>query len=83
MTRELRLTIYSRPGCHLCDEMKEVVQRVARKVPLQLEEVDISRDAELTRRYGGEIPVLMVEGRKVAKFRIAATALTRLLERHG
>jgi hypothetical protein len=75
----IALTIYSRPGCHLCDEMKAVVQRAARSVPLTIEEVDISRDPVLEERYGSEIPVLMVNGKKVAKYRITDEELTRMV----
>jgi glutaredoxin len=75
----IALTIYSRPGCHLCDEMKAVVQRAARSVPLTIEEIDISHDAELDERYGLEIPVLMVNGKKAAKYRITEEELTRIL----
>jgi glutaredoxin len=74
-----RVTIYSRPGCHLCDEMKAVVTRVARRIPLEIEEVDISGDADLEARYGLEIPVLLVEGRKAAKYRIGEEDLRRLI----
>ena len=73
------LTIYSRPGCHLCDEMKAVVQRAARSAPLTVEEIDISLDAELDERYGLEIHVLMVNGKKAAKYRITEEALARIL----
>jgi glutaredoxin len=73
------LTIYSRPGCHLCDEMKAVVTHVARTIPLTLEEVDISTDSALEALYGLEIPVLMVEGKKAAKYRIGEDALVRML----
>jgi glutaredoxin len=75
----VHLTIYSRPGCHLCDEMKTLVERVGRSERFSLEEVDISGDAELERQYGLEIPVLMVNGRKAAKYRIAEAALRRIL----
>src|SRR5262249_62265263 len=75
----IRLTIYSRPGCHLCEEMKAVVARVARRVPLDLEEVDISGDPELEGRYGLEIPVLVIGGRKAAKYRIGEEELRRLI----
>ena len=75
----LALTIYSRPGCHLCDEMKAVVQQVARTIPLSLAEVYISTDAALEAQYGLEIPVLLVEGKKAAKYRIAEDALVRIL----
>lgn len=75
------LTLYSRPGCHLCDEMKAVVQRAARACgePVTIEEIDISTDAGLEARYGQEIPVLLVDGRKAAKYRVTEDELTRLL----
>ena len=75
------LTLYSRPGCHLCDEMKTVVQRVVRanKAPIAVEEVDISTSRDLEARYGLEIPVLLVDGRKVAKYRVTDGELTRIL----
>ena len=75
----IALTIYSRPGCHLCDEMKAVVGRVAQTIPLSLEEIDISTDPELETRYGLEIPVLLVEGKKAAKHRIGEEELARVL----
>jgi thiol-disulfide isomerase/thioredoxin len=74
------LTIYSKPGCHLCDDMKQVVIRLSESIPLRLEEIDISQDPELEARYGLEIPVLMVDGRKAAKYRISDGELRRLLE---
>ena len=79
----LRLTLYSRPGCHLCDDMKAVVDRVAARVPLSLEVVNIDDDAALTARYGLEIPVLLVEGRKMAKYRIEEAVLERTLRAHA
>jgi len=78
----IAITIYSRPGCHLCDEMKAVVQRVvhAETAPIQVEEIDISTDPELEARYGLEIPVLLVDGRKVAKYRVTDGDLRRIVE---
>ncbi len=77
----IALTLYSRPGCHLCDEMKIVVQRVTKSAsePVTVEVVDIQTDATLEARYGLEIPVLLMNGRKVAKFRISEAELTRML----
>ena len=76
----IALTIYSRPGCHLCDEMKAVVRtRRASRFRSALEEIDISTDPALEARYGLEIPVLMVEGKKAAKYRIAEEELRRML----
>jgi len=67
------LTIYSRPGCHLCDEMKSVVSRVIRstRADATIEEIDISRDPKLEATYGLEIPVLVIDGKKVAKYRVS------------
>ena len=75
------LTIYSRPGCHLCDDMKAIVDRVTRSSSqgIGIEEIDISTDPELEARYGFEIPVLMVDGRKVAKYRVTEEELARIL----
>jgi glutaredoxin len=72
------LTIYSRPGCHLCDEMKAVVKRVVRD-RAAIEEVDISTDPGLEALYGLEIPVLLIDGKKAAKYRVTEDALKRLL----
>jgi glutaredoxin len=76
----MRVTIYSRPGCHLCDEMKAVVERVRRQHAFELHEVDISGDPELERRYGQEIPVLELDGKKIAKYRIDEPMLKRLVQ---
>ena len=75
----IALALYTRPGCHLCDEMKEVVTRVARTIPLILEEIDISADPQLEALYGLEIPVLIVDGKKAAKYRISEDDLKQLL----
>jgi glutaredoxin len=75
------LTIYSKPDCHLCDEMKMVVQRVLRdRAGIPLVEIDISSDPVLLDRYGLDIPVLMIDGKKVAKYRVTEAELTRMLE---
>jgi Glutaredoxin-like domain (DUF836) len=66
--------------------MKAVVQRVARAVeaPITVEEIDISGNPDLEALYGVEIPVLLIDGRKVAKYRITEGELTRILtSRHG
>jgi hypothetical protein len=59
--------------------MKATVARAGRSMPLSLEDIDISADPALEARYGLEIPVLMIEGKKVAKFRIGEQQLLRLL----
>jgi glutaredoxin len=79
----VRLTIYSKPGCHLCDEMKSLVHRIIAQhssdQTIALEEIDISTDHELMDRYGLEIPVLLIDGKKVAKYRVTEGELTQML----
>lgn len=77
-----RLTIYSRPGCHLCDEMKRVIAQVTARMQqdaIVVSEVDVSTDEVLERMYGQEIPVLFVDGRKSAKYRITEEELRKKL----
>ena len=78
----IALTIYTRPGCHLCQEMKVIVERVVRdtRTPARIEEIDIANDADLEARYALEIPVLLVNGKKAAKYRISEKELTRILD---
>ena len=77
------LTLYSKPGCHLCDEMKAIVDNTVRISPVSvsIEQIDISGDPDLEARYGLEIPVLLIDGRKVAKYRLTERQLRRLLDR--
>ena len=78
----MRLTIYSKPGCHLCEEMKAIVTRtIQNRDGMTLAEIDISGDPALLALYELEIPVLMIDGKKAAKYRITEAELTRKLAR--
>jgi glutaredoxin len=59
-----RVTLYSRPGCHLCDAAREVIERVCADLGEQYAEVSIDGDAQLQERFGEEIPVTFVDGRQ-------------------
>ena len=83
MTASPRLTLYSKPGCHLCDEMKHVIEAVAVRVPLTLDVVDITTDQALMDLYGLEIPVLLIEGKKAAKYRVRERELEEKLRRRS
>jgi hypothetical protein len=61
--------------------MREVVEQVRREVPFDVEEVDVDSDLELVQRYGAEVPVLCVNGRKAFKYRVTAAALRQRLAR--
>jgi hypothetical protein len=73
------LTLISRRDCHLCDEMKAIVAEVAAGAELRVEVRDVDEDPDLTRLYGDEVPVLLVNGRKAFKYRVTAVELRRRL----
>lgn len=57
-----RVVLYTKPGCHLCDEARTVIELVCEELGEDYDEVDISASAELTERFGEEIPVTFVDG---------------------
>ena len=75
----IRLTLYTRPGCHLCETMKDIVYMAARDQPITLREVDIGGDIGLERRFGTEIPVLACGAQIVARVRTTRAALVEAL----
>jgi len=77
----MRLTLYGRPECHLCHEMRAVVDAIRADVPFDLDEVDIDGDPVLVAAYGEEIPVLLVNGRKAFKYRVTPAVLRARLAR--
>jgi Glutaredoxin-like domain (DUF836) len=58
------LTLYSKPGCHLCEQAQADLHRLAARYPHDLRTVDITRDPLLLDRYGQQIPVLVAAGRE-------------------
>jgi len=73
------VTLYGRPGCHLCDDARAALERVRATLPFRLEEVDIERDDALMRRYLERIPVVAVDGYEVAEFFVDEEAFRRNL----
>jgi glutaredoxin len=76
----LDVTLYTRPGCHLCEEAKAVMEPLLREFGARLREVSIDEDAELKRRYSAEVPVIFLGARKAAKHRVEARQFRRQLE---
>ena len=75
------LTIYSRPGCHLCDEMKKQIAPLVTNFKAHLREVNIDADPILCARYNEEVPVLFLGSRKVAKYSVDIEQLRAQLQR--
>jgi glutaredoxin len=62
------VTLYGRPGCHLCDDARAALHRVRARRPFQLREVDITSDDELHARYLERIPVIALDGEELFDF---------------
>lgn len=76
----LALTLYSRPGCHLCEVMLEQLQPFLEKYSLELQLVDIESDDELLRRYAIKIPVLALDGETLCQYQLDPQVLTQALK---
>jgi glutaredoxin len=76
----LDVTLYSRPGCHLCEAAKAAIDPLLAEFGATLHEINIDGDAVLTERYGWDIPVLFLGTRKAAKHRINVKQLRRQLK---
>lgn len=74
-----RITVFGRPGCHLCDDAESVVAAVAAETGVAWEERNILDDPEWTRRYSDFVPVVLVDDRMVGYWRIDADALRAAL----
>ncbi len=73
------ITLYTRPGCHLCEEAKALIEPMLREFGATLREVNIDEDAVLRQRYGTDIPVIFIGARKAAKHRVDPVKFRRQL----
>jgi glutaredoxin len=81
-----RITFYSKPGCHLCEDARKVVDDVVARVQasdakdLSVEEIDILGDPELQSRYGEEIPVVLIDGKMHTYWRVDPARFEKALK---
>jgi glutaredoxin len=73
------ITLYTRPGCHLCEEAKALIEPILDEFSATLREVDIDQDAVLQQTYGTDIPVIFIGARKAAKHRVDPVEFRRHL----
>jgi len=73
------VTIYSRPGCHLCEEAKKQIAPLLAEFGARLTEINIDEDAELRARYDHDVPVIFLGARKAAKHRVDVAQFRRQL----
>jgi glutaredoxin len=76
----LDVTLYTRPGCHLCEEAKSQIAPLLKKSGASLREVNIESDPVLRARYDHDVPVVFLGARKVAKHRVDVEQFQRQLE---
>jgi hypothetical protein len=77
------VTLYTRLGCHLCDEAKAAIAPLLSEFGIVLHEVNIENDLVLEERYGSDIPVLFIGPRKAAKHRVNVEQFERQLREAG
>jgi hypothetical protein len=80
---QARITLIGRDGCHLCDQARIVVERVAAETGEAVVERDIDHDADLYARYWEQIPVVLVDGRQIAFWTVDADRLRNALTGRG
>jgi glutaredoxin len=76
-----QVTLYGKPGCHLCDEARAIVERVRAQRSFDLREMDVTLDPALHREYGERIPVLVLDGEELFEFHVEEAVLLERLDR--
>jgi len=74
------VTLYTRPGCHLCDEAKSAIAPLLREFRASLHEVNIDTDPVLKERYAWDVPVIFIGQKKAAKHRVEVEQFRRQLQ---
>ncbi len=78
----MRFTLYSRPGCHLCEEMLEALAALPVARGIAVEVADVDRDPVLRQRYGHKIPVLLLAGELVCHGRLDPAEVHKAVAYH-
>jgi hypothetical protein len=81
--RAPELTVYSRPGCHLCEEMIEGLRGLSREFSFTIAVVDVDRDPVLAARFDTEVPVLAHGARELCRYRLDVERVAEYLAGAG
>jgi hypothetical protein len=81
MPAQIMITLLGKPGCHLCDDARAVIERVARDLDVPWEERDITASAEDTERYWEQIPVTLINGVQHDFWRVDEARLRAAIEK--
>ena len=79
MASKTLVTFYTKAGCHLCEDAKREIERAGCGAIFDFEEVDILTDPDLQRRYGTEIPVVLINGIHAFKYHLTAEDFRRAI----
>ncbi len=74
-----QVILYSKPGCHLCEDARRVLEQVQKQQPFHLEEVNIQDDPTLLAEYGEQIPVVLLNGTFFCEYEVDGAKLRQLL----
>jgi glutaredoxin len=77
------VTLYTRPGCHLCEEAKQQIAPLLKEFSARLTEINIDEDPDLRARYDYDVPVIFLGARKAAKHRVDLAQFRRQLRDAG
>ena len=75
------LRLYSKPGCSLCDQARDILEQVRTRIPFELVEEDIRADPALFSAYRYDIPVVLVDGQPAFTLRFGAEEVEAFLQR--
>ena len=74
-----KVQLYTRAGCHLCEVVEEQLADLKKEIPFEIETLDIDADEALRALYNEEVPVVMLDGKKIAKYHLDVEMLRRRL----
>ncbi len=83
LSMSVELLLYTRKDCCLCDEMKNVISQVVNASAVVLSEIDVDSVPDLRDRYGSEVPVLFINGRKAFKYRVTPSELVKRIRQES
>jgi glutaredoxin len=71
----MTVTLYTRKGCHLCEDAKRAIESARQRAAFDYQELDIDADTRLRQLYNEEVPVIAIDGKKAFKYRLTADDL--------
>jgi len=77
-----KVTIYSRQGCHLCDDAFNTIESMREELKFEIEVINIDEDAELVKLYSDQVPVIHIDGNHHDFYKVDPTRFRSSLEKH-